>query len=63
MEASLADPARDVTFGSGIFRICENRARIVKLDQITKVEKSSFLANPGRLLHRMGNDNHRVVLL
>src|SRR3954469_13431514 len=64
-----AEPAGDVVLGTPLARVGEDLLGVVDLDQLAgladpgQVEERGALADPGRLLHVVGDDNARVLLV
>src|SRR5437870_4275522 len=61
--ACLSEAAGDVVLGLFFDRTGEDLRRGVELDQLAQIEKRGVVGHARRLLHIMGDDNHRVILL
>ena len=58
----LADPTGNIAFGPVVLRVGEDLVGIVVLNKVAKVEERRLLADPARLLHRVRDDDNRVVI-
>src|SRR5579883_205378 len=60
---SLAEPARDVGLGPLVARGGEQGGRIAELDELAQIHKGREVGDARGLLHVVGDDDDRVVLL
>src|SRR6202011_3190357 len=58
-----AESARDVVLGAPLTRRSKHLAGQVKLDELAEIHEGSEVGNPGGLLHVVGDDHDRVVVL
>src|SRR5512137_1330981 len=58
-----AEPPGDVVLGQLVRRVGEDLFRPVELDKLSKHHEGGVVGDPGRLLHVVGDDHDRVVLL
>ena len=63
MGSPSAEPAGDVVLGPRVPGTREDVARRPGLDQAAHVEEGRPLGDPGRLSHRVGDDDDAVIVL
>ncbi len=59
----LTRTARDVVLGPRVARLGEEHVRAIELDELAQVEERRVVGDARRLLHVVGDDDDRVVLV
>src|ERR1700686_1507648 len=60
---NLSEPAGNVIFSLLARRRLEDGVGLVELDQLSEQEESRVIGDTGRLLHIVGHDHHRALIL
>src|SRR5437016_14111337 len=58
-----AETTRNIVLGALLGRAGEDFPRGPIFDQLAEIKESRMIRNPSRLLHIMGHDHNRIILL